>query len=206
MRRLTALLIRLAFSASARFPSVARTVALSRFAWSSTAGSASTIPGSLSQRSFSLVGSSRPSCFMVGLGRITGVTGAHRRVVDAEVWVGEHDVVQRRVTQTQRGELGLEVSLVAKHELDVLDAHVSGTHDLVHGGARLANAKELGEIGQTQELAPQRTAPRRERLEVLEADISKARDERVFGTLLAELTQLTWVNRILDLRPGIPRA
>src|SRR5690606_19297733 len=114
MRRLTALLIRLAFSAAAGLPSVASTVASSRFAWSSTAGSASTMPGSLSQRSFSLVSSSRSSCFMVVLGRIAGVTGAHRRIVDAEVWVGEHDVVQRRVTQTQRGELGLEVSLVAK--------------------------------------------------------------------------------------------
>src|SRR5690554_6685427 len=119
------------------------------------------MPGSLSQRSFSRVSSSKSSCFMVVLvGRVPGITGAHWWVVDAEVGLAEHDVVERRVVQTQRGELGPELSLVAEHKLDVLDADVSGTHDLIHGGARLANAEELREIGQTQELTPQRTPTR----------------------------------------------
>src|SRR5690606_22680304 len=207
MRRLTALLIRLAFSASASFPITARGVAFSRLAWSSTAGRPSAMPGSLSQRSFSTVSSSRSSCFMIVLvGRVAGVTCASWWVVDAEVGLAEHDVVQRRIAQTQRGELGPELSLVTEHKLDILDADVSGTHDLVHRGARLANTEELREVGQAQELAPQRTPTRRERLKVLGANISEAGDERLLWTQLAKLTQFARVGGIFDVRSGVPRA
>src|SRR5690606_20471135 len=79
-------------------------------------------------------------------------------------------------------------------------------HDLVHRGARLANTEELREVGQAQELAPQRTPTRRERLKVLGANISEAGDERLLWTQLAKLTQFARVGGIFDVRSGCPRA
>src|SRR6187431_3199669 len=151
MRRVMALLIRLDFSASASLPTKASRVAFSRLACSNNPGSASTMPGNLSQRSFSRTNSSKSSCFMVVLMVSTTRIARERRwVVHAEIRLAQHDAIERRVAESERCESRLEPPLVAQHVLDVLDADVARTQHCVHAGACLAGCEELGQVGQSQ--------------------------------------------------------